>query len=191
MLQETIIQTARYCRSRAYGVFSTYSLRGYDKRNSREVDRNKFLKRYLGEREGETSILRILSRSLISTPWSPQSLTHTWFWWWRTKITQGLVGERGRRRERRGVRSNYERGWMGSFDRGKRYLYLYNADSPGQVQRFRETRILRERSRSLRSPWVQRVDLQEIWFWIDLEDCICNICEPEQYQHFGLATNKQ
>jgi hypothetical protein len=50
MLQEPFIQTAKYCRSRAYGVFSTYSLRGYNKRNSREVDREKVLKRYLGER---------------------------------------------------------------------------------------------------------------------------------------------
>jgi hypothetical protein len=24
-----------------------------------------------------------------------------------------------------------------------------------------------------------------------LEDCVCDICEPEQYQQFGLATNKQ
>jgi hypothetical protein len=67
MLQESSIQTAKYCRSRAHGVFSTYSLRGYDKNNSRKVDREKLLKRYLGKREGETSILRILSRSSIST----------------------------------------------------------------------------------------------------------------------------
>jgi hypothetical protein len=35
------IQTERYCRSRAYGVFPTYSLRGYYKDYSREVDREK------------------------------------------------------------------------------------------------------------------------------------------------------
>jgi hypothetical protein len=32
---------------------------------------------------------------------------------------------------------------------------------------------------------------KEFDFYIDLEDCLCDICEPEQYQHFGLATNKQ
>jgi hypothetical protein len=53
MLHETTIQTVRYYRSRAYGVFSTYSLTGYDKNNPREVDQEKFLKRYLGERERE------------------------------------------------------------------------------------------------------------------------------------------
>jgi hypothetical protein len=52
MLNKSTIQTARYCRSRAYGVFSTYSLRGYNKNNLREVDREKSFMRYLGE-EGE------------------------------------------------------------------------------------------------------------------------------------------
>jgi hypothetical protein len=41
MQQESSIQTERYCRSRAYGVFPTYSLRGYYKDYSREVDREK------------------------------------------------------------------------------------------------------------------------------------------------------
>jgi hypothetical protein len=77
MQHKSSIQIERYYRSRAYGVFPTYSLRGYDKSYSRKVDREKFLKIYLGEREGETSILQELSRSTISTPWSPQSLTLT------------------------------------------------------------------------------------------------------------------
>jgi hypothetical protein len=92
MLQEPTIQPVKYCRSRAYGVFSTYLLRGYYKRNAREVDREKVLKRYLWERGGETSILRNLSRSSISTPWSPQSLTLTRFGRWKAKIAQGLDG---------------------------------------------------------------------------------------------------
>jgi hypothetical protein len=77
MQHKSSIQIERYYRSRAYGVFPTYSLTGYDKSYSRKVDREKFLKIYLGEREGETSILQALSRSTISTPWSPQSLTLT------------------------------------------------------------------------------------------------------------------
>jgi hypothetical protein len=40
----------RYCRSRAYAVFSTHSLRGYSENNSREVDREYSFKEYLGER---------------------------------------------------------------------------------------------------------------------------------------------
>jgi hypothetical protein len=28
-------------------------------------------------------------------------------------------------------------------------------------------------------------------FCIDLEGFLCDKCEPEQYQHFGLATSKQ
>jgi hypothetical protein len=39
MQQKSSIQTERYCRSIAYGVFPTYSLRGYYKDYSREVDR--------------------------------------------------------------------------------------------------------------------------------------------------------
>jgi hypothetical protein len=90
MQHKSSIQTERYCTSRAYGVLSTYFLRGYDRSYSRKVDREKFLKIYLGERGEKTSILRDLSRSLISTPWSLQSLTHTGFGRWKVKITQGL-----------------------------------------------------------------------------------------------------
>jgi hypothetical protein len=90
MWHKSSIQTERYCRSRAYGVFPTYSLRGYDKNYSREVDRGKLLKIYLGKEGGKTSILRSLSRSLISTPWSLQSLTLTRFGWWRVRIAQGF-----------------------------------------------------------------------------------------------------
>jgi hypothetical protein len=50
MQHKSSIQTERYCRSRAYGALPTYSLRGYGKSYSREVDREKFLKIYLGER---------------------------------------------------------------------------------------------------------------------------------------------
>jgi hypothetical protein len=52
MLRKSTIQNARYCRSRAYGVFSTYSLRGYYKNNTREVNREKSFMGYLGERGG-------------------------------------------------------------------------------------------------------------------------------------------
>jgi hypothetical protein len=62
MLRKSTIQNARYCRSRAYGVFSTYSLRGYYKNNPREVDREKSFLGYLEER-GETSIFRNRCRS--------------------------------------------------------------------------------------------------------------------------------
>jgi hypothetical protein len=34
---------------------------------------------------------------------------------------------------------------MGPFDRGKRYLYLYNPDSPGQVRNIRETQTFRKK----------------------------------------------
>jgi hypothetical protein len=57
MLHKSSIQTKRYCISRAYGVFPTYSLRGYDKSYSRKVDREKFLKIYLGERDFNPSSL--------------------------------------------------------------------------------------------------------------------------------------
>jgi hypothetical protein len=90
MQHKSSIQTERYCRSRAYGVFPTYSLRRHNKSYSRKIDREKLLKRYLGKREGETSTLRNLTRSSISTPWSPQSLTLTRFGWWKVKIAQGL-----------------------------------------------------------------------------------------------------
>jgi hypothetical protein len=53
MLCKSTIQNERYYRSRAYGVFSTYSLRGYYKNNTREVDREKSFMRYLGERGGK------------------------------------------------------------------------------------------------------------------------------------------
>jgi hypothetical protein len=59
-----------------------------------KVDREKLLKRYLGKREGETSILQILSTSSISTPWSSHSLTLTQFGRWKVKIAQGLGWER-------------------------------------------------------------------------------------------------
>jgi hypothetical protein len=97
MQHKSSIQTERYCRSRTYGVFPTYSLRGYDKNYSGKVDRKKFLKIYLGERGEKTSILRALSRSSISTPWSLQSLTLTRFGRWKVKIAQGLGWGRERR----------------------------------------------------------------------------------------------
>jgi hypothetical protein len=112
MQHKSSIQTERYCRSRAYGVLPTYSLRGYNKSYSREVDREKFLKIYLGERGRETSILRALSRSSISTPWSLQSLTLTRFGRWKVKIAQGLGwGRKGGDGEGE-VQSNCKkRGW--------------------------------------------------------------------------------
>jgi hypothetical protein len=55
MLLKSSIQTAIYCRSRAYALFSTYSLRGYNKNNPSEVDREGSFKGYLGERGGKSS----------------------------------------------------------------------------------------------------------------------------------------
>jgi hypothetical protein len=52
MPHKSTIQNERYCRSRAYGVYSTYSLRGYYKNNTREVDRESPSRDTLG-REGE------------------------------------------------------------------------------------------------------------------------------------------
>jgi hypothetical protein len=64
---------------------------------------------YLGKREEKTSILRTLSRSLISTPWSLQSLTLTRFGGWRVKIAHGLGWEDGRRREEEGLGQTVKR----------------------------------------------------------------------------------
>jgi hypothetical protein len=52
MQHKSSIQTERYCRSRAYGVFPTYSLRGYDKNYSRKVDQEDSSRDTLG-REGK------------------------------------------------------------------------------------------------------------------------------------------
>jgi hypothetical protein len=41
------------------------------------------------------------------------------------------------------------------------------------------------------SPESSEQIFKEFDFCIDLEGCLCDKCEPEQYQHFGLATNKQ
>jgi hypothetical protein len=152
MQHKPSIQIERYCRSRAYGVFPTYSLRGYNKSYSRKIDREKFLKIYLGERGRETSILRALSRSSISTPWSLQSLTLTRFGRWKVRITQGLGwgGREATGRER--ARSNGKKERMGLVGCGKRYLYLYNPESPDQVRTIRETRTFREKTRRFCSP---------------------------------------
>jgi hypothetical protein len=128
---------------------------------------------------------------LISTPWSLQSLTHTGFGRWKVKIAQGLGWGREGGDGEGEEQSNCEKKEWARLTAVKRYLYLYDPESPDQVRTIRETRTFREKSRRLHSPRVQRADLQGIWFWIALEDCICNICEPEQYQHIGLATNKQ
>jgi hypothetical protein len=59
MQQDSSIQTERNCRSRVYGVFPTYSLRGCYKGYSREVDREKFLLIPWGEREEDLNPLNL------------------------------------------------------------------------------------------------------------------------------------
>jgi hypothetical protein len=49
----------------------------------------------LGERGGEASNPQSRCRSVFSTPWSPQSLALTWFWWLELKITWGWWGRVG------------------------------------------------------------------------------------------------
>jgi hypothetical protein len=41
------------------------------------------------------------------------------------------------------------------------------------------------------SPEYSEQIFKEFGFCIDLEGFLCDKCEPEQYQHFGLATSKQ
>jgi hypothetical protein len=152
MQHKSSIQTERYCRSRAYGVFPTYSLRGYDNSYSRKADREKFLKIYLRERGRKTSILRALSRSSISTPWSPQSLTLTRFRRWKVKIAQGFGWGRKGGDGEGGARSNCKKGEWSLLTAVKRYLYLYNPKSPDQVRTVRETRTFRKKTWRLCSP---------------------------------------
>jgi hypothetical protein len=60
----------------------------------------------LGERGGSSSNLEKQCRSLISTPWSPQTLTHTLFGQWKAKIAQGgEEREKGRAKGEGGSRS--------------------------------------------------------------------------------------
>jgi hypothetical protein len=95
------METERYCRSRVYVVYSNYSIRGYRKEMSREIDRVRSSWDTLGERGGEASSLQIRCRSVFSTPWSTQSLTLTRFGWRDFKIALGRgERERGERRER-------------------------------------------------------------------------------------------
>jgi hypothetical protein len=188
MQQDIPIQTERKRRSRVYGVFPTYSLRGYYKDYAREVDREELLWMYLGERGDKTWILWNLSRSLISTPWGLQILTSTRFGGLDVEIAQEsekeATGERGAR-----LKTEWRRNK--GFHRGQRLLYFYNPESPGQVRSIWETRSVRPPPRILRSLWNQQADFQGIWFWMDLEGFLCDKCEPEQYQHLGLATSKQ
>jgi hypothetical protein len=144
MLLKSSIQTVRYCRSRAYGVFSTYSLRGYNKNNPRKVDREESFKGYLG-REGES----LQSFETDVDLWSPHlealnpSLTLDFDGGDENRL--GAVwGREGRRREwgRRPVKG--EKQWK-LIDRGENgYLYPKDPDTPGQVRSFRETRNLLE-----------------------------------------------
>jgi hypothetical protein len=54
---KSTIQNERYCRSRAYRVYSTYSLRGYNKETTREIDRKEPSRDTLGERGERASNL--------------------------------------------------------------------------------------------------------------------------------------
>jgi hypothetical protein len=187
MQQDLSNQTERDCRSRVYWVFPTYSLREYYKNYAREVDREKLLWIYLGERGKKAWILWVLSRSLISTPWSLHTLTFTRFGRLEVEIAQEGKGRWGReggavklwKRERK------------LFHRGQRHLYLNNPESPGQVRNIWETRSFRANPGDSALPESSEQIFKEFDFCIDLEDCLCDICEPEQYQQFGLATNKQ
>jgi hypothetical protein len=77
------------------------------------------------------------------------------------------------------------------FHRGQRYLYLNNPESPVQVRNIRETRSFRANLGDSAPPESSEQIFKEFDFCIDLEDFLCDICEPEQYQHFGLATNEK
>jgi hypothetical protein len=55
---KSTIQNVRYCRSRSYRVYSTYSLRGYYKKITREVDQVLSFMRYLGEERERLQIFK-------------------------------------------------------------------------------------------------------------------------------------
>jgi hypothetical protein len=58
MPRKSTIQNERYCRSKVYGVYSTYSLRRYYKKNTREVDHVLSFMRYLGEEREKLQIFK-------------------------------------------------------------------------------------------------------------------------------------
>jgi hypothetical protein len=59
MQQDISIQTERKRKSRVYGVFPTYSLRGYYKDYAREVDRENSFEYTLGERGEDLNPLKL------------------------------------------------------------------------------------------------------------------------------------
>jgi hypothetical protein len=71
---------------------------------------------------------------------------------WKMKIAQWLGWGREGGDGEEEAQSNCEKREWGRLAAVKRYLYLYNPESPDQVRTIRETRIFWEKSRRLRSP---------------------------------------
>jgi hypothetical protein len=60
------------------------------------------------------------------------------------EIAQGLGWGGGEATRTEGARSNCKKDEWDFFDRSRRYLYLYNPESPGQVRNIRETQTSRK-----------------------------------------------
>jgi hypothetical protein len=90
-----------------------------------------FFKEYLGREGREGSILQNRCRSQSPCLGAFNHSLARDFVGWIQKSLKGLMGERGRRRERKGVRSNSERGKRITLTTVKGYLYPKNPDTPG------------------------------------------------------------
>jgi hypothetical protein len=131
MPRKSTIQNERYCRSRAYGLYSTYSLREYYKGTIREIDRKRPSRDTLG-REGE--VLQIFKSNL----WSPHlgalkpSLTLD-LDSGKRKSPKGRGEGEGDERRRRPV--NAVKQWKKKRPRWKGYLYPKGPKCPDQVRK--------------------------------------------------------
>jgi hypothetical protein len=130
------------------------------------------------ERGGGPSIFRKRWRSSICTPWSTQTLTHTRdFGWSRQKSPRGEMRERamgGWRaavKRQRAVKTELT-AVKGVFIPWKSRYSEPGLEFPGNPES-------PEKFSEFLLPPSPASRFARIWFGIDLDDYICNICEPE------------
>jgi hypothetical protein len=163
---KSTIETKRYCRSRAYIVYSTYSLRGYHKETTREVDRVLPSRDTLGEKRGKTSNLQC-----SVDPCSPHlgALKRSLSLDFDAGIRKSPRGdvERGRWRWECLAAGQHGKGWKREVTVVERYLYLKDPECSVYVQNLQEIRSFREIVRRIRPPETgeqicKELDLREL-----------------------------
>jgi hypothetical protein len=77
------------------------------------------------------------------------------------------------------------------FHRGQRFLYLYNPGLRARAGVSEKPGVSGPNPGYSAPPESSEQIFKEFGFCRDLEGFLCDKCEPEQYQHFGLATSKQ